>query len=64
MTREESGSAALIVEDAQSLLNKLLEGAEQSVSETDWKKRTIITMGKDKARRLQWVINLLRNNQS
>lgn len=59
-TRDQAAGLAIRVEDAFKVTSSLLDGAEAMTRADDWKRRTLITMARDRNRHLEHVADCLR----
>ena len=59
-SRAEARGLAIRVEDAMRVMASLLDGAEANTSPTDYKRRTLIIMARDRNRHLEYVVARLR----
>lgn len=61
--RDEAIGLAIRVEDAFRVTASLLDGAEATTAPNDWKRRTLVTMARDRNRHLEYVALRLRGGK-
>lgn len=59
-SRDEAAGMAIRVEDAMRVMTSLLDGADAATAPEDWKRKTLITVARERNRHLEYVALRLR----
>ncbi len=58
--KDKAAGMAIRIEDVYKIMEKLIDGAEQTTDSQDYKRLVLLTMARDRNSHLKYVISLLR----